>query len=269
MDKATVIERVLRRDRLVVLGGLLAIVVLAWLFVLQGAGTGMSVGAMTTWQFPPPVVPLANEPWPAQYWLIMLLMWWAMMVAMMTPSAAPMVLLYARVVRRAQQQGRMAQAVVPTAWFAFGYLAVWMAFGAAAVVIQWALERIGLMHAMTMWSSDKWLSATLLLAVGLYQLSPLKYVCLRACRSPVEFLSRHWRRGPTGALRLGLAHGLYCIGCCWALMALLFVGGIMNLVWVVGLAILVLIEKIAPYGHHVARVAGAVLIATAAYVIVG
>ena len=116
---------------------------------------------------------------------------------------------------------------------------------------------------LLMWSSNKWLSATLLVAAGLFQLSPLKNVCLRACRSPVEFLSRHWRQGSIGAMHLGLAHGLYCIGCCWALMALLFVGGIMNLVWIVGLAIFVLVEKIAPYGQQVARVTGAALVATA------
>ena len=269
MDESTAIERVLRRDRLVVLSGLLGIVVLAWIFVLNGAGTGMSVGAMTTWRFPPPMMPLANEPWSAQYWLTMLLMWWAMMVAMMTPSTAPMVLLYARVVRRAQKQKQILPAVVPTAWFFLGYLTAWLAFSAMAVAIQWTLERVGLMHMMMMWSSDKWLSAALLAAAGLYQLSPLKNTCLRACRSPIEFLSRHWRDGRTGALHLGIVHGLYCIGCCWALMALLFVAGAMNLVWIVGLAILVLAEKIAPYGHQVARVAGAVLVAAALYVIAG
>jgi len=269
MDEVTAIERVLKRDRLIVAGGLLAIVALAWTFVLAGAGTGMNVGAMTTWRFPPPVAPLANEPWPAQYWFVMLLMWWAMMIAMMTPSAAPMVLLYARVVRRAQEQGQMARAVVPTAWFVLGYLISWLAFSALAVAAQWTLERIGLMHMMTMWSADKWLSAMLLVAAGLYQLSPFKNVCLRACRSPVEFLSRHWRQGPAGALQLGLAHGLYCIGCCGVLMALLFVGGIMNLVWIAGLAAVVLVEKIAPYGDWFARVTGAVFIAAAFYVIAG
>lgn len=267
MEETTTIERILRRDRMIVLGGLLAIAVLAWMFVLEGAGTGMNIGAMTTWQFPPPVAPLANEPWPAQYWFTMLLMWWTMMVAMMTPSAAPMVLLYARVARRAQERDQTPRAVVPMAWFVLGYLASWLAFSAMAVVVQWTLERLGLMHMMMMWSADRWLSAALLMAAGLYQLSPLKNVCLLACRSPVEFLSRHWRRGRAGALRLGLAHGLYCVGCCWALMALLFVGGIMNLVWIAGLATVVLVEKIAPYGQQVARVTGAALVVTAIYVI--
>ncbi|HEY7687330.1 MAG TPA: DUF2182 domain-containing protein [Dongiaceae bacterium] len=269
MDETTGIERVLRRDRLIVLGALLAIAVFAWLFVLDGAGTGMSVSAMTTWQFPPPLGPLANQPWPAEYWLVMLLMWWTMMVAMMTPSAAPMVLLYARIIRRAQQQGKMPPAAVPAAWFVLGYLISWLAFSAMAVFVQWTLERAGLMHMMMMWSVDRWLSGALLMVAGLYQLSALKDICLRACRSPVDFLSRHWRHGRRGALHLGLAHGLYCIGCCWALMALLFVGGIMNLIWIVGLAIIVFAEKIAPYGRQVSRATGAVLVAAAIYVIVG
>jgi len=262
---ASPIERALRRDRLIVLGGLLAIVALAWLFVLEGAGTGMSVRAMTTSRFPPPVIPHGNEAWPARYWFIMLLMWWVMMIAMMTPSAAPMVLLYARVARQARRQ--TPPAVVATAWFVLGYLLSWLAFSAAAVSVQWTLERLGLVHMMMMWSLDRWLSATLLIAAGIYQLSPLKDICLGACRSPVQFLSRHWREGQAGAIRLGMIHGLYCVGCCCLLMALLFAGGVMNVLWIAGLAVLVLIEKVAPYGRQIAGVAGAVAIAAGIYVI--
>jgi predicted metal-binding membrane protein len=265
--RGTPVERALRRDRLIVVGGLAAVALLAWLFVLDGAGTGMSVGAMTTWQFPPPLRPHANAVWPAAYWAVMLLMWWGMMIAMMMPSAAPMILLYARVVRHAQNRGQLAPAAVPTAIFALGYLASWLGFSAAAVAAQWALERLGLMHMMMMWSLERWLTAALLIAAGAYQLSPLKEVCLRACRAPAAFLSRHWRPGRGGALRLGLVHGLYCVGCCWALMALLFAGGIMNLVWIGGLALFVLVEKTAPHGRTIARAAGAVLIAAGGYVL--
>jgi predicted metal-binding membrane protein len=257
---ASAIERALRRDRLIVLGGLLAIVGLAWVFVLEGAGTGMSVRAMTTWQFPPPVIAHDNATWPTRYWLIMLLMWWVMMIAMMTPSAAPMVLLYARVARHAREQRQVPPTVVATAWFVLGYLMSWLAFSAAAVSAQWALERLGLLHMMMMWSLHKWLSATLLIMAGVYQLSPLKSICLGACRSPAQFLSRHWREGQAGAVRLGMMHGLYCVGCCWLLMALLFAGGVMNVLWIAGLAVLVLIEKVAPYGRQVAGVAGALAI---------
>lgn len=266
MDSTTATERLVRRDRWIAGGGLAVIALLAWLFVLDGAGTGMSVAAMTSGQFPPPVSPAMNEPWPTAYWLVMLAMWWVMMVAMMVPSAAPMILLYARVNRHAQKKGQMSEGVVPTAWFALGYLLAWLAFSAAATALQWAGEQLGLLHAMTMWSLNKWLSASLLVAAGVYQLSPLKDICLRYCRSPAAYLSRNWRKGQLGALRMGLKHGLYCVGCCWFLMALLFVGGIMNLVWIAALAIFVLIEKLAPGGGWIARGAGVAMVAGGIYV---
>lgn len=259
--ETTAVERLVRRDRLIVAGGLVALTVLSWLFVLSGAGTGMSVAAMTTWQFPPPVRPGLAAGWSVHYWLIMLAMWWVMMVAMMVPSAAPMILLYARVVRHGQRKGQIDAAVVPTAVFGLGYLTAWFGFSTAAVLLQWCLEQVGLMHMMKMWSVNKWLTGALLVAAGLYQLSSLKQVCLHHCRTPMEFLSQHFRPGRLGALRMGIGHGLYCVGCCWVLMALLFAGGIMNLVWVAGLAIFVLIEKLAPIGPVVARATGVVLLA--------
>lgn len=267
-ERLTVTERVVRRERLVVAGGLAAMALLAWLFVLDGAGTGMSVRAMSTWRFPPPLVPAANEAWPAAYWLVMLAMWWVMMIAMMVPSAAPAILVYARVVRHAQNQGESPAAVVPATWFAAGYLLAWLGFSIAAVLVQWGLERLGLMHMMMMWSLDAWLSGAILIVAGLYQLSPFKERCLRQCRMPAEFLARNWRPGIGGAVRLGAAHGLYCVGCCVMLMALLLVGGIMNLFWIAGIAILVLVEKLAPAGGYVARITGAALIAGGVYVLV-
>ena len=266
MTETTTTEQLLRRDRWIVGVGLLLIALLAWLFVLDGAGTGMSVRAMTTWQFPPPVIPHANEGWGLDYWLVMLVMWWVMMVAMMVPSATPMILLYARVTRHAQKKGQMDEAAVPTAMFAAGYLVAWMGFSGAAVLLQWTLEQAGLMHGMMMWSLNPWLSGGLLLAAGAYQLSPVKDFCLRHCRSPAEYLSRHYRKGRWGALNIGVRHGLYCIGCCWFLMALLFAGGIMNLVWIAGLAIFVLVEKLAPYGRWVARASGVLFIAAGIWV---
>ena len=268
MNDATVTERVLKRDRLIVAGGLFAVALLAWLFVLGGAGTGMSIGAMSTWRFPPPILPAANEAWPLQYWLVMLAMWWVMMIAMMVPSAAPTILLYARAVRFAQKQGQLAAAAVPTAWFALGYLLAWLGFSAAAVLAQWALERLGLMHAMMMWSLDGWLTGAILIAAGAFQLSPLKDICLGSCRMPAAFLARHWREGNAGAVRMGAAHGLYCVGCCWLLMALLFAGGIMNLVWIAVLALLVLAERALPKGRLVSRAAGVLLLAAGLYVLV-
>jgi len=263
------LERGLARDRLIVGAGLAVLTLLAWLYILDGAGTGMSVMAMTTFAFPPPVRPSMAMVWSPAYWAIMFLMWWVMMIAMMTPSAAPMVLLHARVTRHAQKKGRMAAAPVPTAWFYLGYLAAWGGFSLLATGLQWGLERLGLMHAMLMWSSDLALSAGLLIAAGLYQLSPFKHRCLEHCRSPVEYLSRHFRPGSAGAFRMGLTHGAYCLGCCWGLMALLFVGGTMNLVWIALLAILVLGEKLLPYGGWLARALGIAMVAAGLWIALG
>jgi predicted metal-binding membrane protein len=261
------IETVLKRDRWVALAGLLLIAGLAWLFILDGGGTGMSTLRMTTWEFPPRIMPNAADGWPAGYWLAMLGMWWIMMVAMMVPSAAPMILLYVRVMRHEQAKGSLPDVAAPAAWFLAGYLLVWLGFSMAAVTLQWGLEQAGLMHRMMMWSLDRWLSAGLLFAAALYQVTPLKEACLRFCRSPAEFLSRHWRPGRGGAMRLGLRHGAFCVGCCWILMLLLFVGGIMNLVWVAGLAIFVLAEKLLPWGRAVTWGGSALLAVGAVYIL--
>jgi len=243
------LETLLRRERAIIWSALAILTLLAWLWVLLGSGTGMSAIAMSTWQFPPPRPSMMmSGDWSPVYWLTMLLMWWVMMIAMMVPGAAPVILLYARVFRHGQARGQIPGAVAPTAAFAAGYLACWLGFSALATALQFALEHSGLVHGMMMWSTDRWLTAGLLVAAGLYQLSPFKAACLAQCRSPVEFLARHWRPGRRGAFRLGIVHGAYCLGCCWALMLLLFAAGIMNLVWIAGLSILVLIEKLAPFG---------------------
>jgi predicted metal-binding membrane protein len=179
-------------------------------------------------------------------------MWWVMMVAMMTPSAAPMILLYARVARHAPGQSAPDGALGPVVTFAAGYFACWFGFSVVAVALQFALERLGLVDGMTLWSVNGWLTGALFLAAALYQLSPLKAGCLTHCRSPAAFLARHRRPGTRGVFRLGLIHGAYCVGCCWVLMLLLFAAGIMNLVWIAGLAIFVLIEKVSPFAARLA-----------------
>ncbi|MGI9423481.1 MAG: DUF2182 domain-containing protein [Hyphomicrobiaceae bacterium] len=266
MSATSPVESLLRRDRLIVSTGLIIIIALSWAWLLSGAGTGMSVSQMTTWSFPPPMRQSMPMAWELAYWITMLGMWWVMMIAMMTPSAAPMILLYARALRHAQAKGKKATGPVPTAWFLAGYLASWFGFSVAATVVQWGLEQAGLLHGMMMWSLSRPLSGALLVAAGIYQLSPFKSVCLEHCRSPAEFLSKHWRDGQSGAFVMGIAHGNYCIGCCWVLMALLFVGGTMNLVWIAGLAAIVLAEKILPAGHRVAPVIGGFLIAAGLWV---
>jgi predicted metal-binding membrane protein len=168
-----------------------------------------------------------------------------------------MILLFARFNRHQRDKGAP---YVPTGVFALGYVLVWAAFSQVAVAAQWSLESSGLLSSM-MASTSVTVGASLLIAAGLYQLTPLKYACLQHCRSPLVFISQHWRPGEWGALRMGLEHGAFCTGCCWFLMALLFYGGVMNLFWIIGLALLVLLEKLAPAGHWVGWVVGVGLIA--------
>ena len=186
---------------------------------------------------------------------IIVLMWAAMMVAMMSPSAAPALLLYARAQQRAKPDEQP-----PTGAFVLGYLLCWLGFAIVAAGLQMALEGAAALSDMTMALHGKTLSAAVMIAAGLYQLSPFKNACLGRCRSPAQFLSRHYRPGAAGALRLGLLHGAYCVGCCWLLMALLFVGGVMNLLWVAGLTLLVAAEKLLPRGTLIAHVAGVAMI---------
>ncbi len=262
------LETLLRHDRTIIASALALLTALAWLALLQGAGTGMSPAAMTTWQFPPPRLTPAPGVWDAGYWLIMLMMWWVMMVAMMIPSAAPMILLYARVARHGEPRGPVEGSLARTSVFAGGYLCCWLAFSMLAVGLQFGLERAGLIDGMMMWSTTRSLTAALLIAAGLYQLSPLKTACLSHCRSPAAFLARHHRPGARGAFRLGLLHGAYCVGCCWVLMLLLFAAGVMNLVWIAGLAVLILIEKLAPFGAALRRPLGALLLLAGAAIAV-
>lgn len=251
-------EALLRRDRLWVMAALTVMCLLSWWYLLEGAGTGMNTLRMTTWEFPPPLRAGGGGNWSLHYGVIMLAMWWVMMVAMMIPSAAPMILLYGRVYRHNHGAG----AAAPTLAFLGGYLLAWLAFSVLATALHWWLEYLGLVHGMLMWSTSYTLSGALLIAAGFYQLSPLKRACLAHCRGPAAFLSRHWRSGVSGALSLGLRHGLFCVGCCWVLMVLLFVGGTMNLVWIAGLTLLVLMEKLLPGGQWVGAVSGVVLLVT-------
>jgi predicted metal-binding membrane protein len=211
------------------------LVILSWWFVASGAG----MPAMNS-------MPAMRPPFAA-----VLLMWWLMMAAMMLPSATPAVLLYDRV-----RLARGSDSDIARTWvFLAGYIAVWLLFSLAAASAQ------RLLTSTSMALNNRLAEAVLLVAAGLYQLSPLKSACLSQCRSPAQFISRHWRPGSAGAVRLGILHGTYCVGCCWMLMALLFVGGVMNLWWVVGLTLLVTAEKLVPRGDWLGRIAGAVLIA--------
>jgi len=255
------VEQVLRRERAIVAAGLAAIALLAWFYLWQGAGMGMSALEMTSAS----LFPHLQRDMPGEMavaWPVVAGMWWAMMVAMMTPSAAPLVLLYERVLRHhAAADGK---AYARSAFVAAGYLSAWLAFSLAAASLQQALLEAGRLAGMMLWSKSAALSATVLAAAGAYQLSPLKQACLAQCRSPAQFLTRYWRPGRGGAFLLGIRHGAYCVGCCWLLMALLFVGGVMNLLWIAALTAVVLVEKLAPAGDRAGKVLGFILITWAA-----
>ncbi len=276
MPTTPTLERLLRRDGAITAAGLLVLCALTWVYIVAGAGLGMSAWDMTSLALLPQQHPAGSPAdagamtpmtWGPRYWALMVGMWWTMMIAMMTPSAAPTILLYAHVHRSALAQGRAQAGIAPTATFAAGYFLMWLVFSIAAAALHQALQRAGIISAMTMDSQVPWVSAMALVVTGLYQLSPLKNACLTHCRAPAAFLSRHWRPGAVGALRVGVMHGAYCIGCCWMLMVLLFVGGVMNLAWIAALSLLVLAEKVLAAGRWVGRAAGIVLVAWGAAIL--
>ena len=200
-----------------------------------------------------------DAPWAAADLVFTFTMWTVMMVGMMSAAAAPMLLLVARShVRRSDAPGLGATSMVLP--FALGYLAVWVGFSAVATIAQWALHDATLLSPAMAIASPR-VAAVLLIAAGVYQLTPLKRACLRHCQSPMGFLMTHWRDGVSGAFRMGLRHGVYCLGCCWVLMCVLFAVGVMNLVWVAALTVFILIEKLWSGGGRVSQVGGVVLIA--------
>jgi predicted metal-binding membrane protein len=249
----TLLEAVLRRDRRAVIAALFVVIALSWTWLLVGAGTGMSaVDMLFGSDLDNMAGMMAPAVWTLGYTSVMFTMWWVMMTAMMLPSAAPILLLFARINRKEKSAGRP---FIPTGVFAAGYLVAWGGFSALATGLQCALERHGLLSPM-MLTTSYWLGGSILLAAGLWQLTPIKAMCLRHCRSPMGFLVQSWRPGRSGAFRMGLEHGSFCLGCCWFLMGLLFFGGIMNLRWIIGLAVFVLVEKIVPMGSSVGRIVG-------------
>jgi predicted metal-binding membrane protein len=235
------------KQRVAIVGALAGLVVLSWLYLFDEA---RQMAAMDPFMVMPPKG--------AADLLLLLAMWWIMMIGMMLPSAAPMILTFAAINGRKRARG---QPYTPTALFASGYLLAWGGFSMAATVAQWALERASLLAPMTMKTTSPLLGGLLFVAAGLYQLTPLKTACLRSCRSPFDFVVNHWRDGAGGAVRMGVAHGLYCLGCCWILMTLLFAVGAMNLAWVAVLAAIVLVEKLFVGGEWLARFGGLLLIA--------
>ena len=246
------------RDRLAVLAGLAVITAAAWAYIVVAARRMMSGQAGMTERSMAPMMHAMTgaQPWTAAEFGLRLAMWAVMMIAMMVPTAVPMTLLYAAVARKAAAQHNP---VAPAFVLVAGYAAMWAIFSLVATAAQWGLDRAALLSPM-MVSRSAWLGAALLIAAGVYQLTPLKNACLRNCRAPAYFLSRHWRHGRLGAFRMGMRLGAYCLGCCWILMGLLFVGGVMNLLWIAAIAAFVLLEKTMPFGVAGGRAAGAAMI---------
>jgi predicted metal-binding membrane protein len=201
--------------------------------------------------------------WDARHVLLLWLMWAVMMAGMMLPSASPVLLMYGVAARRQASRAGAGRQIYA---LAFGYLAVWGLFSVAATAAQFILStELALSPMMTLTSPR--VGALLLVVAGVHQLTPLKRMCLQKCQSPLGFLMHHWREGTGGAFRMGFDHGVYCLGCCWALMLLLFVGGVMNLAVIAALTALVALEKLSPFGIHTARVSGLLLVGYAAWML--
>jgi predicted metal-binding membrane protein len=238
---------VITRDRRIVLLCLFIVTALAWIYLAltaQGMSGAMSAPSMKVWT--------------SIDFYLMFVMWAVMMLGMMFPSASPMILMFARINRNQTVAMELSPSLVPVWIFVAGYVVVWSGFSLIATIAQWAFQYFGVLSPM-MVSVNAVFGGIVLVAAGVYQWTPLKQACLRHCQTPLGFLMTRWRDGTHGAFQMGLAHGAYCVGCCWALMALVFVGGVMNLVWIAMLAVLVLAEKIAPPGPWLSRIVGIAL----------
>ena len=237
-----------QRQRVAVWTGLVGVTALAWIYLIWMA-----------WAMDMPMNDsmVGVRPWSGMDFVMMFLMWAIMMVGMMVPSAIPMTLIYAAIARRSQERS---QYIAPTAMFVNGYLLMWTAFSVAATLLQWALDQAALLSPMMVTTSPA-VGAGILIAAGLYQFMPSKNACLKHCRAPASFISEHWRASSAGAFRMGAHHGLYCLGCCWALMLLLFFGGVMNLLWIAAITLFVLLEKVLPAGARGGRWTGGAMVA--------
>ena len=244
------VERVLRRDRVISVALLILVVGNSWAYILLGSGLE-TPSMMTT-----------RGTWDLHYSIVMFVMWWVMMLAMMLPSAAPMILMFVSL-NRQRPDGSISVVMA----FVTAYVLSWGVFSVLATFLQWVLEKTEFLSSM-MATTNAVLGASLLIAAGIWQLTPLKHACLRHCRSPFNFFLHKWRNGPSGAFKMGLEYGVFCLGCCWVLMTLLFYGGIMNLWWIAGLALYVLVEKVAPAGHWIDHGTGGLLIAWGLWIFV-
>jgi len=250
---ALALHHLLSRNGLIVGGALLALVLMAWAWLLSQPHVPMAdMSGMDM-----PGMDMDAGPWSSTYLAAAFAMWSVMMVAMMLPSAAPMILLHARIDRAGSESLRLAHSLL----FVAAYVAVWTGFSVVAAASQALLLDSGLLSATTLAFGPKAYVPALLLLAAVYELTPAKRRCLENCQSPLIFIHRYWKAGAAGAFSLGLRHGLYCVGCCWMLMVLLFAFGLMNLLWIAALALLVLVEKVLPCGGRMSRITGVALMA--------
>lgn len=252
MTSGSALEAILKRDRAIVLAGLIGVTAVCWAYLIAMA---TAMGDMPQ-SMGEAVAMTRVRAWSLTDFTLMFVMWVVMMIGMMVPSATPMILIFAMHNRRQHSQGRP---FVPTTAFLTGYLIAWTGFSLLATLAQWGLDQAALLSPMMVGTSPL-LGGVILIGAGVFQLTPLKNACLSHCRSPLQFIASHWRPGVAGALRMGIEHGAFCLGCCWILMLLLFVGGVMNLLWIAAITIFVLLEKALPWGLAVGRAAGVILI---------
>jgi predicted metal-binding membrane protein len=262
-DSVTPIERLIQRDRLWITMALVTAIGLAWFYLLREAAAMNAMAAEARMHAAMGMAGMNMRAWGASDWLALFVMWAVMMVGMMLPSAAPVILL----VLGAYRLRRDSQARLAALMFGGGYVLVWTTFSAAAALGQIALHRAALLSEDMRLRSAA-LSGVILLIAGVYQWLPLKNRCLAHCQAPLAFLTQHWRRGVAGGLSMGVRHGAHCVGCCWMVMTLLFVLGVMNLVWIAVLAAFVLLEKLLPQGALAGRLAGLVAVGWGTYLLV-
>jgi predicted metal-binding membrane protein len=249
MSSTVFLARAVRREPFIVIGAIALLTAVSWLYSFESSGS---------------LVHGMAQPWTASELVLSFLMWSIMMVGMMLPSATSMVLTYSAMTRRGEAEGALAR----TALFVVGYIVVWSGYSALAALLQSAAQSFALWSCADMAVAPA-VSAGLLIAAGVFQWTPLKEACLRGCRTPLGFLVAEWRSGSRGALVMGIRHGLNCMGCCWAIMALLFVVGTMNLAWMAVLTVLCWVEKAAPGGHLIGRLSGLGLVLWGSWIAVG
>lgn len=252
MTKTAPLTHVLKKDRIIVLTALFILCVLSWLYIIY-LNNQMHPMNMDALFFAMPMTPR----WSWTDFVLLFLMWFVMMIAMMTPSVTPLVLIFALINRKRQQRQNP---YVPSGYLLSGYFLVWAAFSLFATFLQWLLQQASLLDP-EMVTTNKVLGAIILIMAGTFQFTPLKNSCLRNCHSPIGFIHRYWKDGKNGALRMGIQNGIYCLGCCWILMIVLFVSGIMNIFWIAIISLFVLIEKVLPSVKVISLIAGIALIA--------